>query len=342
MARRGNRGNGPDDNSGTEDTGAVETPTEAVPDTTVETPTDAVPATPADDDEDEAPKAELTDEQIAEAISGFVAAAETASEARDESTGTVPEAQIAEVNKAYAALDGIKLKNAAKRYLNEALKGAMNVRDVVKARSFMDLNENLKATGSKKAGKAREPKAPVDPTEAFVERVTVLNLAAQLVGEVVPEGVAEDWADKAETLIGETNLDQIAAYRTWLLSDAEDKGDAPEVSATIQAAVKLSLGRSAKPGKAPKRAGGNGGGSTYDGPRRDIGKHILEAFADKPSGHFMLISDIRKFKSSEYGDDHPSAGAISSRLFPNSGGPCTVEGVTQATNEKGDKGGVKD
>jgi hypothetical protein len=279
---------------------------------------------------------ELTDEQVEAAIQPFKDAANAASEERDESTGVVPDASVEAVNKAYAALDGAKLKNAAKRFLNEAMKDAMNDMDVVKARSFMELNEKLKAGGTK-AKKAAAPRVPADPTEAFVERLATLTVAYQLAYEAVPEGVTEDWQEKLQAAVDGVDADQTVAYRDWLTSEAEDKGDAPDVPFLIQAAVKLSLGRSAKPGKARKATSS---GAVYDGPRRDIAKHIQEAFADSDSGTFKLISEIRKFKSSEYPDEHPSAGAISARLFPKSG-KCTVEGITPDTNEKGDKGARK-
>ena len=86
---------------------------------------------------------------------------------------------------------------------------------------------------------------------------------------------------------------------------------------------------------------GRSGGSTYTGERRDIGQHIVEAFADVESGTFLTVAEIRKHDSSQYTSENPaSAGAISARLFPKSG-KCTVEGIEPGTNEKGNRGARK-
>lgn len=66
--------------------------------------------------------------------------------------------------------------------------------------------------------------------------------------------------------------------------------------------------------------------------RRDIGQHIVNAFAELEDGDFLTIGEIRKVPSPQYPvDDLPSAGAISARLFPANGGPTTVPGVVGVT-----------
>ena len=126
-----------------------------------------------------------------------------------------------------------------------------------------------------------------------------------------------------------------AEYLEWVQNTAEDKGDEPEVNPLVKAAVKLSQGKAAK-------VGGKSGGSTYSGERRDIAAHITEAFADQEVGTFLTVAEIRKFRSNEYGDSPPSAGAISARLFPGGdGSKNTVKGTESDTNEKGIKGARK-
>ncbi|MBN1091957.1 DUF262 domain-containing protein [Blastococcus sp. TML/M2B] len=71
--------------------------------------------------------------------------------------------------------------------------------------------------------------------------------------------------------------------------------------------------------------------------RRDIGAHIVSAFAGLPEGAFLTVREIRAHRSDEYGDEFPSAGAISARLFPSSG-RCTVPGVEPGENERGVRG----
>jgi hypothetical protein len=176
-------------------------------------------------------------------------------------------------------------------------------------------------------------KAPADPTEAFVQAEATLRLATEL--HAPGEGVAENHEEKVVEAI-DSSREQATAYLAWLKSDAEDKGDEPEVTALVKNAVKLAVGKAAKVGG---RVSG-GGGSTFTGERRDIAKHIGEAFAGEPEGKFLSVAEIRNFKSAEYGDSQPSAGAISARLFPDSG-KCTVEGVIPGTSDKGHKGATK-
>ncbi|MGV9611234.1 HNH endonuclease family protein [Nocardia xishanensis] len=62
--------------------------------------------------------------------------------------------------------------------------------------------------------------------------------------------------------------------------------------------------------------------------RRDIGQHIVNAFASLEDGDFLTINEIRKVPSDQYpANDLPSPGAISARLFPGNGGRTTVPGV---------------
>jgi hypothetical protein len=71
--------------------------------------------------------------------------------------------------------------------------------------------------------------------------------------------------------------------------------------------------------------------------RRDIGAHIVSAFEGLAEGTFLTVGEIRAHRSHEYGDEFPSAGAISARLFP-SNGRCTVPGVEPGENERGVRG----
>lgn len=51
-------------------------------------------------------------------------------------------------------------------------------------------------------------------------------------------------------------------------------------------------------------------------PRRNVVAHLEQVFAPLASGTFLTIAQIVKTRSDEYGDDRPSPGAISARLFP--------------------------
>lgn len=297
-------------------------PSNTKPDSTESVSTEAPEETAVSTTATEAP---ASTEETPIDLTGFEAAANAAVAEADTSTGTIPPAEIDKVVTEYRVLDGVKAKNKAKAFLNEGMKSAMNESDIVKARSFLQLTESMTAGSTAKA-----EKAPADPTEAFVQRSATLQLANSLL--VPGEGVADDHASRTEALVSES---QAAAeqYLAYLQDESEDKGEEPEVSAVVRNAVKLALGKAAKAGSS--RTGGG-----YTGERRDIGKHIVEAFADHPVGTFLTIAEIRKFVSDEYGQSLPSAGAISARLFPQSG-KCTIESVRPDTNEKGNKGAEK-
>jgi hypothetical protein len=280
------------------------------------------PEAPVETPAPEAPKAEVVID-----LTAFKAAATQAASEADTATGEIAPAVLEPVVKEYRLLEGIKAKNAAKAWLVEQMKAQMDAQSIVGARSYLQLSEGMTA-GSASSG----PKAPTDPTQAFVQAEATLRLAAEL--HTPGEGVAEDHETKVVEMV-DASRDQAGAYLAWLKSDAEDKGDEPEVTAVVKNAVKLAIGKAAKVGG---RASGGGGGGT--GERHDIGKHIEAAFENVESGTFLTVAEIRKHRSDEYGDNPPSAGAISARLFPSSG-KCTVEGVEPGTNEKGNKGATK-
>lgn len=265
-------------------------------------------------------------------LTEFKAAATEAVQGADQSTGEIAPALVEPVVKAYRSLDGLKAKNAAKTHLNDEMKAQMKAGSIVGARSYLQLAESMTAGGGKTA-----EKVPVDPTERFVQAEATLRLATLLHEPF--EGVSDDHETKVVEAV-EANTEAARNYLAWVSNEAEDKGEEPDVTAIVKNAVKLAVGKAAKAG------GRANAGGTFTGERRDIGKHILEAFADKESGDFLSIAEIRNFKSSEYGDNLPSAGAISARLFPKnadgSPGKCTVEGITPTQKEgKGNKGAVK-
>lgn len=313
MARRGS-------SAVAEPEDAVQTPegTEEVVDETTTPDTEAAESTPAED-------ADEVD------LSAFESAVAEALEQRDSATGDLPEASISAVQKAYRDLPtGAKVKNRAKGILQAGVKEGMDQKSLPLARANMILLDSLASAGRSTTRVEREP---VDPTEAFVGRVAALALADHLVKSNVPEGVADDWTARASELVS-ASTEAADQYFAWLHSDSEDKGDEPEVSAVVKSAVRLAQGRSTR------GARGSVSRAPYAGPKREIGKHISEAFADKQSGDFMTIAELKAFRSEEYGDSAPSPGALTARLFPQSG-KCTLEDVTPGTNEQGKKGAYK-
>lgn len=235
---------------------------------------------------------------------------------KDADSGEVNEDALKSVTTAYRELDGVKAKNAAKDHIETSMKEAILGDNGPLAKSYV-LIRNAMTAGSSKA-----PAAPKDPTEAFVAKVAVLMAAQEVLNGNVPEGVNEGWVEQAETLAASLTAD---AQKVLNAGDDEEI----EVGADARKVVKLASGR------------GVSGGSTFTGTRRDVGKHIAEAFDSQPSGAFLSVNEIVKFKSAEYGDDSPSSGAVSARLFPKSGNPKLPEGISAAHPDGQSRGATK-
>lgn len=315
-------------NENTEAPEAVETVEVAAPEAT-ETPAPAEGEAPAKAEE----VVDLTEFQarVAEGVAGA-----------DTTTGDVAEAFKAAVTKAYREL-GPKGKKAAKKAMQDQLKSAINEIAMVQARALMLMNDAM-VEGQASGGGTKAVKEPVDPTDAFVARAVALRLAANVFAMDVPEGVKPEWTELAKTKLGEVT-GQVATYKEYLAAVAAHEGDdesAPKlpegIDPIVVSAFKVASGRGGALPKAP-RASGGASRPAFDGPRRDIKKHILEAFENVKTGDFLTVAEIRSFKSSEYGDEQPSSGAISARLFPNSG-KVTVPGITPGEHD-GKKGAFK-
>lgn len=261
------------------DTKAAEAPVEE-PTTTDSTATESTEEKPVD-------------------LEPFKKAATDAVATADESTGDLSKEAIDSVNKVYREIEGVKGKNQARGYIEDQMKLAISEeKNIVKARAYVTLKDGLSAGSG--GGTTR---TPADPTTAYVQKVASLLLAQTLVTETVPEGVAEDWAEKVDQTVSES-AEQVEAYKAFLASEDED-AEAPEVGPVVRQAFKVAQGK-----------GTGGSGRVSGGPRRDVEKHMAQVFENLESGSFLTINEIAKATSSEYGDDRPSAGAVSARLFP--------------------------
>lgn len=296
---------------------------DAVTATATDAPVETTP-TPAQDN------TENTTDALAEAdavdTSAFDQAMAKALEEMDPTTGTLSTEQMHSVVAAYQSLDGAKAKAKARAFCENGVKSALegDSPDVPRARALNAVRvEITKAKG----GGSSAPKAPTDPTTAFVEQVVALQLAYSHVTGNVPEGVADDWQDRANTLAAETvgDLQKLAQYT--------GEGEEPQVAPLARRALKLATGKVSKSSSGGTRA-------PFTGTRRDVSKHIREAFADKAAGDFLTVAQIVAFASSEYGAGEASPGAVSARLFPKSG-KCTVEGVEPVDAANGQPKGAK-
>jgi hypothetical protein len=230
----------------------------------------------SDEEPTQAPKAKAPKAEPAD-LGPFQEAATAAVEEADKTTGDLSEEVIDSVNKVYREIEGVKGKNQARAWLDEEMKAAIMGKDIFRARSIVNLKDGLSA-GSGSSG----PKAPADPTTAFVQKVVALRLATDEVIGNVPEGVSEEWTGKADELLASL-ADDIASYRAYVASTDED-AEAPEVSPVVRQAFKLASGRGSS----------GGSGRVAGGPRRDIEKHLIQVFEGLEDGAFLTVNEIAK------------------------------------------------
>lgn len=269
-------------------------------------------------------------------VEAFTTAADAAAQASDTSTGTVPDGELDNLSNLYRDITGgVKFKNQARTHLSDQMVAALDDESgYYLARAYSNIQQEILTAAKKKAPAA--PRATISAEQVFADRVAVLQVALASVLESAPE----ELGDYTSLLPDTSELTaQVGTWLAWNKADADTRGDEPELGAIAKAAAKVALGKA--PTKVRTSTGGSvSNGPTYDGPRRNVAAHILNAFADKPSGTFMSVAEIRATKSEEYGDDAPSAGAISARLFPKSG-KVSVEGIIPGENDKGVNGATK-
>lgn len=252
---------------------------------------------------------------------------ETVSKAVDQSStdGTVGDEDFKAVTEAYRALssqpDSRKAYKQAREFVEEGMKSNLAKAQVREAVAFMNLQEALvHGAGAAAGGTTRKP---ADPLEDYVTKLVTVELAASIVASEVPEGVDPEKASEEVGKRVAALSASIDTYRAWLDNTDENKGDAPEVDALLVRAFKVARGRGAKVSSSTPRA-------AYTGERRNVGTHIQQVFAAVEPGTFLKVSAIAKAKSSEYGDDSPSAGAINAKLKSAKGlGIDGLEVVTQ-------------
>jgi hypothetical protein len=366
MARRNPRNTATADetaNETPEQTGneeATVTATAAEPEVTEAEATDEAPAEvteatgEAQASEGDAPaEADATTEPEADPVADLMklCAEIMEDEGRDKQTGSLPEALIAKFGEAYRKLDASEKRKARPMLTGKVQEllddeGEDTMYDsIMRAKSYnLLVNETKKAAT---ATRATATAAKVDPTEAYVDQFLSLSLATMAL-PIADEVDKEKAGESIHALVNayqdpETNEHKsFEAYAEWYRNtDTENRGDEPEVPEYVKRAFKAADGKAA----GARRRASAGGGSrprVPGGAQGDIGKHVAEAMADVPVGEFKAIAWISKFPSKEYeGKNPPSAGAVSARLFPSSGGPSTIpniEGVTAEDSPEGKKG----
>lgn len=223
----------------------------------------------------------------------------------DKATGTVSDEGLKQIADEYRSLDGAKRKARARAFAERQMFAAVESGDIVLAKAYVSVGENMKSDTKKKTSK-RPGRKPADNTAVFAQKSAVLDLARALA--VMPDNVDEDKAREQAEKMYQDAYEATENYIAWLQFDKDERGEEPEVEPFVKQAAKLALGKAARPSASRSTA------SSYSGPRRSVKNHIASAFADVPVGTFLKISEIAGHTSDEYGDDHPSSGAVTSAL----------------------------
>ena len=263
----------------------------------------------------------------------FESVATSAASEADPTTGTLATAQLEPVKIAYRTMSGgAKIKNRAKAFIVDQMRKALNEvpnGGPVTAAVAWNVIQGAVLEAAPSAGK--EPAEKASPSKIYADKVMAHRIALDLIEDEVnqPEGVEENWEDEIQD--GDDS-ETAQVYLDWVNSDEETRGDEPDVSKVVRAAVKLALA------KGPRAAGRPAG---TRGPRRVLQNHIDSAFAGLDSGDFLTVAEICAAHSDEYGDDSPTTQAVTLRLFPADGRESTLKGVTPAENADGEQGAAK-
>lgn len=222
---------------------------------------------------------------------------------------------------AYQALSR-KSKGAATRELGELSRKALESDDFDNARLYLAAE---RATKSAKPKSTRAPRVPADVTTPVVDRLAAFQLAFGALKEFLPEGVEQDEEKLTERVreVYDAGQEEIRKLIEWNNSEAEDKGEEPIVSEAVALAYKFAFRGKLK--AKTKADGTNPTPRNYPAVRHDVGNHIAQVFADKPSGHYMSAKDIATHESAEYGTDRPALQAVVARF---KGKKPLAEGLT--------------
>lgn len=284
-------------------------------------------------------------EATADLHNEIVAWAEIALRIAGEAHGTAPEVSTndaRELREAYAELP-VRGKAFARSHAEDRMRGALMAggedADAFTQAIIWNKIATVQKETPEKPKAERRSKVEVSPAERVAEKVAALKLALEYLESNGEDDVEPgEFAELVESKVEDT-YPELETYLDWEMTEVEDgeeKGEFEgELSALTREAARLVL-------KKGRRAGASGGtGRSWTGPRRSPAAHIENAFADKDSGTFLTIAEIVAIPSPEYGDDKPSSGAITARLFPKNGSACVVEGIEPGTNAEGRQGALK-
>lgn len=271
----------------------------------------------------EAPAPTTTDEPKVDTFATFTTALDAALTTASAEDG-VSDTVAAPVVEAYRALKG-KARDKAAAHVADLMNAKIGAGDIPALGHIAALQQAYTAP----TAKAPAEKAPVDPTEAFLAKITPLIAAVRLITDAAPEGVTVadlDLDTPAEALV--------EAVKAWMADEAEDK--AP-LTGDAAVAFKITQGKAPGTKKASStRAPG--------APRGNVDAHIQAVLDAAPDGATLTVADIVREGSDEYPAGTASQGAISNGVkrlgtkegsgYVALGGPSKLGGVEGALSIK--------
>lgn len=184
-------------------------------------------------------------------------------------------------------------------------------------------------------GAAHDPEQEVADREAVVHTIGNLTLITPWLNSGLSN---RPWGAKRADILAHSafslnrnlpttwEVESIRSRSRWLASIAADLWHRPAI-ACARTEFAADAERDLRPDRDYAAVSSKPSARQQGTSRRDFGAHIVHAFMEQPLEAFLTIQQIRNTPSPEYGDEAPSAGAISARLFPANGSPTTVPGV---------------
>lgn len=250
-------------------------------------------------------------------LTGFTGQVRLAIAGADPTTGEVADVETIQAIRTIFGGLSVSAKKKALAWLDAGMKialGGKTLEEMLKARAYLCVTTLVRATVTR-------PSIVVDPTDALVNRVASMIIAPMLIDPLIEadSDIAPDWRDRVNKLI-HTLLGDVSTYQAYLVNvsntaEGAETPTEPNVSGVVKDAARIATGRPKGAARATStRNASTTASGTYNGPKRNVREHIRQAFAGRPTGTFLKVGEIAAFSSTEYGDAHPSGGAVSAAL----------------------------
>lgn len=151
-----------------------------------------------------------------------------------------------DINKARVEYRALSRKGmtAARNYVESEGTKAVMEGNLPQAQALIKLGQELKKAPSTAGQGKGSSTRPTDPTEAYLQDISVVQLAYSLVALNKPKEVAGDVDTRLAAILTEDAQTQGLAYREWIENKFE--GEEPEAPEFVKQAARVSLGRAPK------------------------------------------------------------------------------------------------